>query len=73
VISVRGTLPGAVKEFPGGHLIVIVGWDKQNQMVLCHDPAFCPASLVPHAYPLKSLLQAWENSYRTAYLAKPVD
>jgi hypothetical protein len=71
VISVKGTLPGAVKEFTDGHLILIVGWDKKKQMVLCHDPAFCPAAKVPHAYPLIDIVRAWENSYRTAYIARP--
>jgi len=37
VVSVRGVLPGAPKAFPGGHLLLIVGYDAKTKRVLCHD------------------------------------
>src|SRR5690606_4823762 len=39
IVSVRGELPGALKPFPNGHLMVVVGWDQQTAEVICHDPA----------------------------------
>lgn len=70
VVSVRGSLPGAPKSYPGGHLIIIVGYDAKKQLVLCHDSAVIPelhGSLLKK-YPLSAFLSAWENSQRLSYI-----
>jgi|SRR5579863_3817421 hypothetical protein len=72
VVSVRGNLPGALKPFPHGHLIVVVGWDGQTREVLCHDPASESHDTVFKRYPLEHFLRAWECSHRLAYIAEPV-
>lgn len=68
IVSVRGPLIGSATAYAGGHLLVVVGWDKEKGEVLCHDPAFFPRSLVAKRYPVKDFLQAWERSRRLAYV-----
>ena len=70
IVSVRGALPGAFKPFPHGHLMVIVGWDKDTREVLCHDPACESPEKVFKRYPLEDFLRAWECSHRLAYIAE---
>jgi hypothetical protein len=72
IVSVRGSLPGALKPFPHGHLMVIVGWDSATREVLCHDPASESHEMVFKRYPLEDFLRAWECSHRLAYIAEPV-
>lgn len=73
VVSVRGTLPGALKPFPHGHLMVVVGWDNDTREVLCHDPASENHESVFKRYPLEHFLRAWECSHRLTYVAEPVN
>lgn len=73
VVSVRGNLPGALKPFPQGHLIVVVGWDSDTHEVLCHDPACDNHGDVFKRYPLEPFLRAWECSHRLSYVAEPVN
>jgi hypothetical protein len=73
VVSVRGTLPGALKPFPHGHLMVVVGWDSETRDVLCHDPACESHDMVLKRYPLEDFLRAWECSHRLAYVVEPVN
>ncbi|MEX2438238.1 MAG: C39 family peptidase, partial [Candidatus Babeliales bacterium] len=40
IVSVRGTLKGAQKEYKNGHLLLVVGYDQLKKSVICHDPAF---------------------------------
>lgn len=68
VVSVRGMIEGAPKEYIHGHLLVVVGFDKKNKVVLCHDPAVISQDSVLQKYPLESFLRAWERSYRLAYI-----
>ena len=70
IVSVRGTLPGALKAFPHGHLIVVVGWDNATREVLCHDPAAERHEDVFKRYPIEDFLRAWERSHRLAYIAE---
>lgn len=70
VVSVRGSLTGAPKSYPGGHLLTVVGFDSEKQRVLCHDSAVRSGSLLKE-YPLKDFLLAWENSQRLAYVGDP--
>jgi len=72
VVSVRGTLPGALKPFPHGHLMAIVGWDNDTREVLCHDPACESHDAVFKRYPLENFLRAWECSHRLAYIVENV-
>lgn len=67
VVSVRGELEGAPKTYPSGHLLVVVGWDKDSQSVICHDPAMVLCSEVIKWYPVNSFLRAWDGSQRLAY------
>lgn len=70
VVSVRGSLPGAFKSFPHGHLLVVVGWDNETREVLCHDPAAECDNDVFKRYPLQDFLRAWESSHRLSYVAE---
>lgn len=72
VVSVRGNLPGALKPFPHGHLLVIVGWDNDTREVLCHDPAAESDEQVFKRYPLEHFLKAWECSHRLSYIAESI-
>lgn len=67
VVSVRGPIPGAERPYAGGHLLVVIGWDKENKRVICHDPAFDDAAKVIQHYPVDAFLAAWERSRRLAY------
>lgn len=72
VVSIRGSLPGALKPFPHGHLMVVVGWDSNAREVLCHDPASDNHDTVFKRYPLEHFLRAWESSHRLAYIVEPM-
>jgi hypothetical protein len=71
-VSVRGDLPGALKSFPHGHLMVIVGWDHDTRELLCHDPATDNHETVLKRYPLEYFLRAWECSHRLVYVMEPI-
>lgn len=71
IVSVRGPLQGAAFPYSSGHLLVVIGWDKKNQEVICHDPACVENDAVEKRYPLESFLRAWERSHRLVYLAQP--
>jgi hypothetical protein len=71
IVSVRGPLEGAASAYAHGHLLVVVGWDRARQSVICHDPAFAHTDLVEKRYPLHHFLPAWERSHRLIYLAEP--
>lgn len=73
VVSVRGVLPGALKPFPQGHLLLVVGVDKNTQTVLCFDPGRKDDDQVPSGYPIGSFVRAWEASRRLAYIAEPLE
>lgn len=68
IVSVRGTLTGAHKPFPHGHLLVVVGWDHIKREVLCHDPAVQSDDAVFKRYKIEDFLLAWERSHRLAYV-----
>lgn len=67
VVSVRGPLYGAPREYANGHLLVVAGWDQSAQEVLCYDPAFEETNAVFVRYPIKHFMQAWDKSRRLAY------
>lgn len=68
VVSVRGMIAGAPKPYPGGHLLVVVGFDGERGMVLCQDPAAPTGETVLRSYPLSDFKNAWEASFRLAYV-----
>ncbi|MBI2774814.1 C39 family peptidase [Candidatus Dependentiae bacterium] len=70
VVSVRGPLLTAPREYKNGHLLVIVGFDAESKMVMCHDPAFENTEDTAVSYPLDSFLKAWERSRRLSYIAE---
>lgn len=70
VVSVRGTLAGAPKPYPGGHLLTVVGFDAEKMKVLCHDPAVRDGGPLLKEYSLKNFLTTWENSQRLAYIGE---
>lgn len=67
VVSIRGHLDGAPKDYNNGHLLVVVGWQQENKKVICHDPAIFGHNNVERAYNLDSFLIAWERSKRLTY------
>jgi hypothetical protein len=69
VVSVRGYLPGALKPFNNGHLLLVVGYDADKHAVVCHDPAAYEHADVVKKYPLEDFIRAWERSRRLAYVA----
>ncbi|MEX0940730.1 MAG: C39 family peptidase [Candidatus Babeliales bacterium] len=71
VVSVRGVLLGAPKEYDKGHLLIVIGWDNQNKKVICHDPAFEDIQKTRVSYDINSFLSAWERSRRLAYCGFP--
>lgn len=64
-VSVR-RLPGGATPYANGHYMVVVGWDKTKQAVLCIDPAFKRSLL--RRYPIRSFLKAWQRSNNLAYV-----
>jgi len=68
VVSVRGNIEGAQKNYKQGHLMVVIGWDAKKQEVICHDPAFYSDEGVLVRYEIKSFLRAWERSRRLVYI-----
>lgn len=67
VLSVKGAIEGAPKEYPHGHLLTVVGYDAKKKMVICHDSATDMVDEVCRYYPLESFVRAWERSRRLVY------
>lgn len=70
VVSVRGALEGAPREYKNGHLILVIGWDQQTEKVICHDPAFDTNQQVTTRYSFDAFSKAWGRSHNLAYLAE---
>lgn len=73
VVSVRGSLTGAPRPYPKGHLLIVVGWDSKKKQVICHDPACETDGKTLQRYALKDFVRAWELSHRLVYWVEPVD
>ncbi len=71
IVSVRGALKGAPREYIHGHLLLVVGWDNEKKELLCHDSAHEFPADVPKRYELASFIQAWERSRRLVYWVEP--
>lgn len=72
VVSVRGKMINAPREYPNGHLLVVVGWDAKKKQVICHDPASESHISVEKRYSFKDFTRAWDLSWRLAYWAEPI-
>ncbi|MGB8467892.1 MAG: C39 family peptidase [Candidatus Babeliales bacterium] len=72
VVSVRGPLAGGATPYASGHLLVVIGWDRERQKVLCNDPAFDADNKVRVAYDASAFIEAWERSRRLAYVCTKV-
>lgn len=68
VVSIRGNLKGAAKDYPNGHLVLVIGWSKEKRLIYVCDPAFNKISKVKHAYDVNEFLRAWERSHRLSYV-----
>ncbi len=71
VVSVRGQLKGAPKEYNKGHLLVVTGWNQESKKVICHDPAFDANQKVCVEYDIDAFCAAWARSHHLAYVAEP--
>lgn len=60
VVSVKGTLQGAPKKYPNGHLLVVIGFDPARKKVICLDPASREIEKVRREYDLQDFINAWE-------------
>ncbi len=68
VVSVRGPLPGSAQPYASGHLIAVIGYDPQQQKVICMDPAFPSHDQTHVFYDLSDFIQAWNRRGRVAYV-----
>lgn len=66
-VSVR-KLKGGATPYANGHFVVVVGWDKKKQSVICIDPAFKPSRSTVRAYNIKDFLKAWGLSRNLSYV-----
>lgn len=66
VVSVKGSIPGAPKPYPAGHLICVIGYEK-NQ-VYCIDSAFPDNASTFVGYDLNDFLTAWGTRRNLAYV-----
>lgn len=71
VISVRGPLAGSSHPLTFGHLICVVGYDADEQRVLCIDSGFSEDEKTFVGYPLHDFMQAWGRRQQIAYLFTP--
>lgn len=68
VVSVRGPLPGSALPYAKGHLLVVKGFDAENQRVLCMDPAFPSDEETDVYYPVSDFIEAWSRRGFLAYM-----
>lgn len=68
VVSVRGALAGAPQAYAEGHLMVVVGYDREKQRVAVIDPAFPTSEEAVTSYLLNDFLAAWGARRNLAYL-----
>lgn len=66
VVSVKGKIKGAPKEYPRGHLICIVGYTPGK--IHCIDSAFAEDASTAVAYDETSFLSAWGIRRNLAYI-----
>jgi hypothetical protein len=69
VVSVRGSIIGAPKEYNNGHLLLVVGYNAAGHTIVCHDPAAPTDEETLKEYPADSFMKAWDCSRRLSYIA----
>lgn len=68
VVSIKGQLPGAHLPYNNGHLIAIIGYEAEEKMVICMDPAYPKDSETIVRYPIKAFLEAWAARKGLAFI-----
>jgi len=68
IVSIQGPLSGSAQPYTEGHLIVVKGFDADEQKVLCMDPAFNDNALTHVNYAVDEFLTAWKRRNGIAYL-----
>lgn len=68
VVSVLGKLTNAFKEYVGGHLMVVAGYDDKQKKVCCFDPAFKSNRETKIFYSLDEFINVWSRRYGLCYL-----
>lgn len=71
VVSVKGEIPGAVKPYQSGHLMVVTGFDPEKRRVHCVDSAFDANEKTAVSYALEDFLKAWGTRKNLAYVFLP--
>lgn len=66
VVSVKGTIPGAPRPYPCGHLMCVIGFD--NGKVYCIDSGFTDNESTFVGYEIADFLQAWGIRRNLAYV-----
>jgi hypothetical protein len=64
VVSVKGPLSGSAEPYSAGHLLVIIGWDAEQQEFVCLDPAFPTAEATYVRYSFQDFIEAWGQRRR---------
>lgn len=73
IVSVKGPLPGSLKNYNSGHLLVVRGYDASQNIIHCMDPAYPTDKETLVSYPLKEFHQAWEKRGNIAYIIDNTD
>lgn len=71
VVSIKGPLPGSIHPYSQGHLLVVRGFDPEQNKVLCMDPGYPENSQTLVSYSLNDFLSAWQRRKNIAYIFKP--
>lgn len=72
-VSIRGPLNGSALPHKNGHLLLVIGYDKEKQKVICNDPAFPDHNETRVCYNIKDFIRAWERSRRLSYVVEKID
>jgi hypothetical protein len=68
IVSVRGPLPGSALPYAKGHLIAVIGYNRDQQKVICMDPGFPTDDQTHVSYDLSDFVEAWNRRGRVAYV-----
>jgi len=66
IVSVRGPLAGAPRPYSAGHLLCVVGYERNR--VLCIDSGFPTDQETLCSYSLADFIQAWNRRQNIAYI-----
>lgn len=71
VVSVKGPLRGGAAPYKAGHLLVVVGWEKEGRKIICNDPAFPSNEQTFVRYDSDDFIEAWGRRKNVCYLIEP--